>query len=56
MPQALQLCDGLLGGVYPSPPGQKQLPGRSESLTYLAKRNLLKILLFINLFVIPDIL
>lgn len=30
-----QLCDGLLLGVFPDPPGHNQLSGQSQSLTYL---------------------
>lgn len=30
-----QLCVGLLLGVFPDPPGRKQLSGQSQSLTYL---------------------
>lgn len=50
-----QLCVGLLLGVFPDPPGRKQLSGQSQSLTYLdgwrdgwrGKKNLLNTFLFI---------
>lgn len=45
----LQLCDGLLLGVLPDPPGLKQFSGQSQYLTYLATggKSLLQNILFI---------